>query len=83
MRTYYIIEHSSKGVFLEWHDWEPAPGGRLMRKPWFRWSLPRNKAKHFWSQAAAGEEIKMMTPADQAKCVVLEMTSKPPYVKEL
>jgi len=22
MRTYYIIEHSSKGVFFEWHDWE-------------------------------------------------------------
>jgi|GEM_PF-6352445 len=31
MRTYYIIEHSSKGVFFEWHDWEPAPGGPSSR----------------------------------------------------
>lgn len=46
--TFYVIEHRSRGVFTHF-DWEYAKGGKMVRKPHFKWSIRRTEGKNFYS----------------------------------
>ena len=68
----YIIEHPTRGVFLEWNwDHHTQPD---MKKPKFAWAINRNDAKvHSFATLNQAKENLMEMPLNiRAKCYVME-----------
>lgn len=80
MSAYYLIEHSSRGVYVGHEAYGDGPKWNVPR-PRFRWSIPRSGAEQFQSEPHAKLRFaKVQQEVPAAYLLRFSRAARPAYV---